>query len=200
MADYYEILGVARSASAAEVRAAYMRLARERHPDRFTNLEEKQQAQEFFKEATAAFNTLSSLKGRREYDESLERPRVTTPEEIARDAFVRGVQQFEAKSYQDAIELFRAAVHHAPSEGRYHAALGRALAKNPHWVREAIQEAEQAVQLEPARPEFHACLAELYNAQGLKLRARRALEAARALAPAHPEVARVGRLVEEDGA
>ena len=41
MASYYEILGIPRTATSAEVRQAYARLARERHPDRFTDPAEK---------------------------------------------------------------------------------------------------------------------------------------------------------------
>ena len=75
MANYYDVLGVGRTASAQEVRSAYTRLARERHPDRFSDPIEKERASEFFKDLTAAFNTLSNDKGRREYDQSLPRPR-----------------------------------------------------------------------------------------------------------------------------
>src|SRR5436190_17297726 len=78
-ANYYEILGVSKTASVAEVRQAYARLARERHPDRFSDPVEQARASEFFKDLTAAFNTLSNDKGRREYDESLARPRAAPP-------------------------------------------------------------------------------------------------------------------------
>ena len=64
MTNYYEILGVPRTASASEVRSAYAKLARERHPDRFKDPEEKARAEEFFKNLTAAFNALSSEIGR----------------------------------------------------------------------------------------------------------------------------------------
>src|SRR6266852_2778181 len=62
------------------------------------------------------------------------------------------------------------------------------LAKNPHWVREAIQSAEKATQLQPKNPAFHVELAELLLSQGLKLRARRPAEAAARLAPHDPRV------------
>ena len=48
MSDYYQMLGVAPSASAAEIRQAYARLAREKHPDRFTDPLAKQQTQSSF--------------------------------------------------------------------------------------------------------------------------------------------------------
>ena len=178
MANYYDVLGVGRTASAQEVRSAYTRLARERHPDRFSDPIEKERASEFFKDLTAAFNTLSNDKGRREYDQSLERPRAAPPQEIAQRAWVNGVQQFEAKRYHEAVELLRTAVGLFPEDPRYQAALGKALARNPHWVREGVQAVEKAVQLAPRVAVFQADLAELLLAQGLKLRARKAAEAA----------------------
>ncbi len=58
MADFYEILGISRTAPPTEVRKAYMSLARERHPDRFSDPAEKARAQDDFQRATEAFNTL----------------------------------------------------------------------------------------------------------------------------------------------
>src|SRR4051794_3594288 len=53
--DYYAILGVPRNASADQIKKAYRRLARELHPD----LNPSPEAQERFKEVTAAYEVLS---------------------------------------------------------------------------------------------------------------------------------------------
>ncbi len=183
MNDYYSLLGIARTASAAEVRQAYAKLAREKHPDRFPDPVERAAAHLLFQEATAAFNMLSNARTRQEYDEALDRPSAPVPQEIARDAFERACREFEAKRFHEAVELLRTSVQHDPDEARYHAALGRTLCRNPHWVREGIQEVERAIQLAPRTAAFHSELAELLLAQGLRLRARKAAESALRLDP-----------------
>jgi predicted Zn-dependent protease len=191
MTDYYAILGVPRTASTLEIRQAYARIARDKHPDRFPDPTERAQAHEVFKELTNAFNALSNEKNRREYDASLDRPRATGPDEIAREAYARALQHLEANQFHEAVELLRSAVHHAPGQARYHATLASALARNPHWVREAIQEAEKAAQLEPVTAAYQVLIAELLLSQGLKLRARRAAEAALRLSPNDTRALRV---------
>jgi|RhiMetdeSRZDD1v2_1073273.scaffolds.fasta_scaffold43319_4 curved DNA-binding protein CbpA len=191
MANHYEILGVPKTATTAEVRQAYARLARERHPDRFTDPAEKAKAHEFFRDLTTAFNTLSNEKNRREYDLESQRPKVAVPEEIARQAYEMGTAKLKARDFHEAVQQFRVAVRHAPNEPRYLAALGSALANNPHWVREAIDTIEAAIRLAPQRPSYHVELARLLQGQGLKLRAKKAAEAALRLAPDDPDVARM---------
>lgn len=191
MSDYYELLGVSRAATTAEIRKAYSLLARERHPDRFSDPEEKRKAEEYFKMATAAFNALSNDRGRQEYDQSLARPRRTAPAEIAQDSYERGLQQFEARNYHEAVELMRSAVFHVPDDPRYAAGLGLALGRNPHWAREAIAALERAVQLAPRAAAYHGLLAELLLAQGLRLRARKTAEAALGYDPNEARALRV---------
>ena len=87
---------------------------------------------------------------------------------------------------------------HVPQEARYHAALGRALARNPRWVREGIQSLERAVQLAPRQAGNHAELAELLAGQGLRIRARKAAEAALRLDPHHAIALKVLADVGED--
>ena len=64
--DYYEILGVPRSASAADIKKAFRKLAREHHPDVAKN---KKQAEERFKELNEAYEVLSDPAKRQRYDE-----------------------------------------------------------------------------------------------------------------------------------
>lgn len=191
MANYYEILGVSKQASGAEIKQAYVRLVKERHPDRLLDPKEKEEGQEFLKDLTAAFNTLSGDRSRREYDASLEKPRVTAPEEMAAAAYLQGLKALEARAYHEAVELLRTATIHAPEDARCRAALGLALSKNPHWVREAIQETERATLLSPRSAAYHRQLAELFLAQNLKLRARKAAEAALRLDPNDQQAQRV---------
>ena len=64
--DYYDVLGVAKDASADEVKKAYRRLARENHPD--ANPDDPQ-AERRFKEVGEAYGVLGDETRRREYDE-----------------------------------------------------------------------------------------------------------------------------------
>ena len=64
--DYYEVLGVIKSASAEEIKKAYRKLALKHHPDR--NKDDKA-AEEKFKEASEAYHVLSDKKRRTNYDQ-----------------------------------------------------------------------------------------------------------------------------------
>jgi molecular chaperone DnaJ len=64
--DYYEVLGVARSASPEEIKKAYRKIAMQWHPDK--NPEKKHEAEEKFKEAAEAYSVLSDPGKRSQYD------------------------------------------------------------------------------------------------------------------------------------
>ncbi|MDP9496232.1 MAG: molecular chaperone DnaJ [Actinomycetota bacterium] len=61
--DYYAALGVAKDASAADIKKAYRKLARDLHPDTNPGGEER------FKQVSEAYDVLSDADKRREYDE-----------------------------------------------------------------------------------------------------------------------------------
>jgi len=64
--DYYEILGVTRSATQEEIKKAYRKMALKYHPDR--NPDNKE-AEEKFKEASEAYEVLSDPEKRQIYDQ-----------------------------------------------------------------------------------------------------------------------------------
>ena len=66
--DYYEILGVAKTAALADIKKAYRSLALKHHPDRVQE-SEKKQAEERFKEISEAYGVLSDTQKRQMYDQ-----------------------------------------------------------------------------------------------------------------------------------
>lgn len=63
--DYYQVLGVPKNATAAEIKKAYRKLAQQHHPD--ANAGNKQ-AEERFKEISAAYDVLGDEDKRKQYD------------------------------------------------------------------------------------------------------------------------------------
>lgn len=63
--DFYEVLGIAKSASPDEIKRAYRKLALEYHPDR----NKSKEAGEKFKEVNAAYEVLSDSQKKAQYDQ-----------------------------------------------------------------------------------------------------------------------------------
>ena len=64
--DYYEVLGVSRTADAAAIKKAYRKLAKKYHPDSNAG---NAKAEEAFKEVTEAYDVLGDEKKRKLYDQ-----------------------------------------------------------------------------------------------------------------------------------
>ena len=231
MTDYYAILGVPRTATSNEIRDAYLQLARDTHPDKVKGLEARKRAEDVFKNVTAAYDTLSKERARREYsarlppvEEAKPAPRAEPPKvqgaslppretktpgapkapptpdpasvaiptsgRIKFDALGQGIEAFEKQDFHTAVQLLNFAVSNDEANPKAHAILGLALGKNPNWIRDAIHHMEISTKLEPKNASYFAELALMLHTQGLKLRARRALETAVSLNAGHPGVAR----------
>ena len=65
--DYYEVLGVDKSADEKEIKRAYKKLARKYHPD--LNPDNPKEAEEKFKEINEAYDVLKDPKKRAQYDQ-----------------------------------------------------------------------------------------------------------------------------------
>ncbi|MFH1784421.1 MAG: molecular chaperone DnaJ [bacterium] len=66
--DYYEILGVKKDATAAQIKQAYRKLAMQYHPDRVAP-DKKKESEEKFKEISEAYAVLTDTQKKSQYDQ-----------------------------------------------------------------------------------------------------------------------------------
>jgi preprotein translocase subunit Sec63 len=69
--DPYQILGVDRGASDAEIKRAYRKMARQHHPDLQMGEAQKNTSEERFKEVNDAYETLRNQDKRQQYDRTM---------------------------------------------------------------------------------------------------------------------------------
>ncbi len=95
--DYYEVLEIDRSATEADIKQAYRKMARKYHPD-VSQDTDKKQAEERFKEINEAYEVLSDKQKRATYDQ------------YGHDAFRGGAGGFGGGSALAALEISASAV------------------------------------------------------------------------------------------
>lgn len=89
MKNPYEVLGVAKNASSADIKKAYKKLAMKHHPDKNQG---KKDSEEKFKDISQAYDTIGDEKKRKEFDsmENQERARRSTPNNRENAGFDEG--------------------------------------------------------------------------------------------------------------
>ena len=148
--DYYEIMGLPPTASAAEIKKRYRELARKYHPD---VMKDKSLGHRAFAQITEAYRTLSDPDARRAYDASRipAPPRPSYGQPRARPAGPRPSQTPTARA-PDPGKLVRDA-EFAFISGRLGTAAGLC---------------RQAIRLNRSNARAHAILGDIYRIQGRK--------------------------------
>lgn len=178
-ANYYEILGVERSATEAQIRQRFRELARQYHPDRYKS--DKAGAEKTFQTLTEAVNVLTNPARRRQHDAETQNVAAKAGGElsqISKAHMSRGVKAYNEGDYPGAREHFDMAVKHDPADAKGFYYLALASARNPATMRQAIQAIETAVQLEPYSPLYLKTAGLLCKRVGLAAKAERFLEEA----------------------
>lgn len=153
--DYYGILGVPRNATSKQVRDRFLRLARDRHPDRYSD-DEKEQAEIDFQKITQAYNVLLDPERRRLFDQELElkskAPARDVEAQAARVYIRRGVEAFKKKHYREAAENFEQATREDPGDPQAWHYLARVSSQRASWLSRGLAAATKAAELEPMNP------------------------------------------------
>jgi curved DNA-binding protein CbpA len=178
--NYYEVLGVDRGASEAEIREKFRQLARQNHPDRYKG-NDKADAEVRFQTLTEAMNVLTNPVKRKQHDAelaSITGKSTTDPAQIAKAYLSHGVKAYKEGDWLAARDNFDMAVKHNPADAKAHHYLALACAKIPASLRQAIQAIEAAVQREPLNPVYLKDAGMLCKRAGLTAKAERYLEEA----------------------
>jgi len=187
--NYYEVLGVDRTASEQQIRERFRKLARENHPDRFTD-DDKVEAELKFQTLTEAMNVLVNPAKRKQHDSELSSG-VNKPTDLATvgKAYLgKGVKAFKENDMTTAYENFDMAVKHNPNDAKAFHYLALAAVHIPAYARQAVQAIETAVQKEPVNPTYLKDAGLICKRAGLNAKAERYLEEALKWDPSNAEV------------
>lgn len=190
--DFYSLLGISSKVAGPEIKAAYYKLARQFHPDRFYGIDDpvlKEKIDVIFSTINIAYETLKNSSSRTQYDNKPPSERgittltygsnatVVSPGlsvgQIAEDYYHRAAKSYQSKNYYEAVQYLRSATQISPEVAKYWTQLGVVLSKNEQWRKEAEDSFHRAAEIDPSNAENHLYLAFLYKNSGLKLRAKK---------------------------
>ncbi|MGZ5431901.1 MAG: J domain-containing protein [Thermoanaerobaculia bacterium] len=176
--NYYEVLGVERSATDERIRERFRQLARENHPDRYRG-PDKAEVERKFQTLTEALNVLTNPDKRRQHDSELAAglDKATVDfTQIAKAYLQKGVKAYKEGNWSAAYENFDLAVKHNPQDGKAFHYLALAAARIPKYTRQAVQAIEGALQREPMNAIYLKDAGLLCKRAGLVAKAERYLE------------------------
>lgn len=187
--NYYEVLGVERSASEQEIRERFRRLARENHPDRYAG-PDKSDAERRFQTLTEAVNVLTNAARRKQHDAEIASPAkggTVDFAQIAKAYLAKGVKAWKESDWRGAYENFDMAVKHNPADakGQHYLALASLRTGN---LRQAVASIEAAVQKEPVNSVYLKDAGLICRRAGLVAKAERYFGEALQWDPANLEV------------
>jgi DnaJ-class molecular chaperone len=178
--NYYEVLGVERSASELVIRDRFRQLARDNHPDRYKG-PDKAEAERKFQTLTEAVNVLTNPARRKQHDAEVGAGGAKTTTDLAQvgKAYLqKGMKAFQEGNLVVAYENLDMAVKHNPNDSKALFALARVASRNPAWYRQAVQAIEAVVQKESMNPQYLKEAGLICKKAGLPAKAERYLEEA----------------------
>ncbi|HVR72135.1 MAG TPA: DnaJ domain-containing protein, partial [Vicinamibacteria bacterium] len=223
---HFEVLGVGREATEAQVKEAYFRMAKRFHPDAhhdaaLTDLRDKLEA--VFIRLGDAYEVLRNPRIRASYEKALDArapraqpvtpptpapptppPEAPDPRQEARqaeEAIRKAARSVAAEKYWEAIQLLEPAIGRVEGKMRQHGRvlLAKAYMKNPNWVKQGEELLLAVLQDDPKHIEAYLLLGNLYKSGGLRSRAVSMFRKVLDLDPEHAEAAaQLGEIAPDD--
>src|SRR3989440_2893932 len=186
VSSQYQILGVPQTASAADVKAAWLAAAKRFHSDAFSGLDlgsARRIAEDLFTRVNEANSVLSDANRRAEYDVYVDRKEKGLPTDVgailrAEGVFQRGEILFKSGRWEDAEGQFREAISLNHTEAEFHAFLGMAMFRRSGKPEEALPHVQKALGMDPRLHSGTIFLSQIYQAQGEVERAKSLLRKA----------------------
>jgi curved DNA-binding protein CbpA len=177
--NYYEVLGVERSATDQEIRERFRRLARENHPDRYHGTD-KADAERKFQTLTEAVNVLTNPAKRKQHDSEITvgSNKAVDNTSIAKAYVAKGVKAYKEGDIRAAYDNFDMAVKHNPQDAKAFHYLALAASRIPVYARQAVQAIESALQREPMNAMYLKDAGLICRRAGLVAKAERYLDEA----------------------
>ncbi len=215
--SHFEVLGIPRASSEAQVKEAYFRLARRFHPDatrQDPGLADLHDALEkIFIRMSEAYEVLRDPRRRSSYESDLAaraprpvappageapppEPAAPPPEPAAAaqqvdQAIATAERLIKAEKFWDAIQLLERAqpLAQGKQDVRLRYVLAKAVVRNPHWVKRAEELLVGVAKDDPGHLGAHWLLAGIYKQGGLRARATSMARRVLELQPDHEEAA-----------
>jgi tetratricopeptide (TPR) repeat protein len=199
----YEVLEISPGASIEEVKAAYHRMAKQWHPDRFTG-DAKADAERRFRTLAEAFSMLKDAPRRDappqapapapeppkaqpaaqaiQLDEGPDR---TAVPKSAEEWFKDATGAYEGRAYGRSLALILYALRLENERPEFHALHGKVLEATGGDARQKVKALETAIKLNPKDVDSMILLAQTFQGLGMQARATRLWETVHNLAPDH---------------
>jgi hypothetical protein len=209
--NHFEVLGLARTAGPAQIKAAYFRLARAFHPDTAgtgADPELRQAKQDVTARLNGAYQVLSDDARRAEYLGSLAAGAGSTQVDVAgllaaEESFAWAVVRVKARRFAEALPALEKAIGLNPAEGEFYAWRGWArfaAAADPRAAEAAANaDVHRALELSPKCAAAWLFAGRIATALGHATRAAEAYRKCLALDANHLEAQRELRLLEGRG-
>ena len=195
--DDWRILGVTPSDDFQTIKRAFQKRTFRYHRDRFHRIKDPTLQKKIcfvFERVGEAFANLSNVVEKKPAkvivnrvgapaSEDTDTPRREDTGKRARQLFQQAKRAYDKTDFWETIQFCREAIELVNDEAQYFYLLGRALARNKSWRKEAEENLRIASGLDPTNVDYFLTLGELYRREGLASRAKKMFEQAKGIDP-----------------